>query len=488
MTGLGSAYWALKPAACFSLVLVLSAPMLAAGAQENTLPQSPQPQAQTAVQETVPMQSPPNGASPQASAGAGTSAAPLTLTLADALQRARSNSVEFRSATVDAGLAHQDKVQARASMLPNASYTAQYLYTEGNGTLSARFIANNGVHEYISEGNVHQEINLGLSEVNAYRRAAAAEAVAKAKAEIATRGLVVTVTDAYYGLIVAERKYATSQAATGEAEHFLDISQKLERAGEVAHSDAIKAQIQFNDRQRELQDAQLSMAKARLVLAVLLFPNFNQDFTVVDDLSSAPALPTREEVQQLAAKNNPSLRAALASVEASKREVTIARAGYLPTLGFDYWYGIDANRFATRGYDPTIRRTVDSLGYAASATLSVPIWNWGSTQSKIKQAELKRSLAQLELTTAQKQLLGNIQTTYDETATAHQQLDTLRQSAELAEQSLRLTNARYSAGESTVLEVVDAQNTLATARNALADGQARYRTALADLQTLTGNF
>jgi outer membrane protein TolC len=47
---------------------------------------------------------------------------------------------------------------------------------------------------------------------------------------------------------------------------------------------------------------------------------------------------------------------------------------------------------------------------------------------------------------------------------------------------------RYQAGEATVLEVVDAQNTLATARNAFDDGQQRYRVAVANLQTLTGSF
>lgn len=428
------------------------------------------------------------GTSTASSPATSAAGSPVTITLDDALQRARSNSVDFRSAAVDAGLAHQDTIQARAGMLPNAAYTTQFLYTQGNGTPSGRFIANNGVHEYLSEGNLHQEINLGLSEVSAYRRAAAAEALAKAKAELAARGLVVTVFDSYYGLIVTERKYATSQAATAEAHHFLELSQKLERGGEVAHSDVIRAQIQFNDRQRELQDAQLNMGRARLQLAVLLFPTFSQDFAIVDDLSSPPFLPTREEVQQLAAKNNPSLRAALASVEVSKREVTIARAGYLPTLGFDYWYGIDATHFAMNGVDPITRNKVHNLGYAASATLTIPVWNWGSTQSKIKQAELKRSLAQLELTTSEKQLLSKIQTSYDEAATARQQIDVLRQSADLADQSLRLTNARYTAGEATVLEVVDAQNTLASARNALADGESRYRVAIADLQTLTGNF
>jgi outer membrane protein TolC len=59
---------------------------------------------------------------------------------------------------------------------------------------------------------------------------------------------------------------------------------------------------------------------------------------------------------------------------------------------------------------------------------------------------------------------------------------------ELSADSLRLTTERYTAGEATVLEVVDAQTTLWQARNAYDDGLARYRLALANLQTLTGTF
>ena len=67
-------------------------------------------------------------------------------------------------------------------------------------------------------------------------------------------------------------------------------------------------------------------------------------------------------------------------------------------------------------------------------------------------------------------------------------MESLASSAELAAESMRLTTMRYQAGESTVLEVVDAQNTLTQARNSYDDGQSRYKVAIANLQTLTGNF
>lgn len=418
--------------------------------------------------------------------------APLTLTLQDALQRAKVNAPEYRSALTDLGIAREDRVQARASLLPNLDYDNSFIYTEGTGPLpvncitspagcpSSRFIANNGVHEYISQANVHE--SLSLTNVAQFRRSAAALAQARAKAEIATRGLIVTVTQSYYGLVVALRKYATAQRAAGEASHFLDVSQKLESGGEVAHADVIKARIQAQQQQRDLQEAQIAMERSRLDLAVILFPDFNQDFTVVDDLQTPESLPSFPEVETAGKKNNPDLRAALAAYEVANHEVKAAWGGLLPALSVDYFYGIDSNKFAVR------TDGVRNLGYSGVATLQIPIFSWGSDRSKLKQAELRRDQARVELTFAQRQLLSHLREYYSEAETARVEMESLASSAELAADSLRLTTLRYQAGESTVLEVVDAQNTLTQARNAYDDGQSRYRIAIANLQTLTGNF
>ena len=104
----------------------------------------------------------------------------------------------------------------------------------------------------------------------------------------------------------------------------------------------------------------------------------------------------------------------------------------------------------------------------------------------MRQSLIRENQAKLELSTAQRQVLANAQTMYNEAEAASSELATLRQSVDIATESLRLIDLRYQAGESTLLEVVDAQNTLNATRNAYADGCLRYRSALADLQTLTG--
>jgi len=407
--------------------------------------------------------------------------APLTLTLQDALTRARANSVAFQSALTDHGVAREDKNQARAALLPSVNYNNQFLYTEGNNTSAGRFVASNAVHEYVSQGNLHESVGLGT--VADYRRSRALEAVARAKTEIAARGLVVTVVQGYYGLIAAQRKYANAQKAETEARQFLSLSKKLENGGEVAHADVIKAQIQSQDRQRDLREAQLAMDKARIDLAVLIFPDFNQNYTLVDDAQLAAPLISYDDFMKAAQIKNPDLRASTASLDAARFEVTSARSGYLPNLTLDYFYGIDAANFATRS--PNGQR---NLGYSTAATLNIPVWNWGATHSKVVQADLKRKQSQRELSLAQRKLQADMRELHAEAEAALSELDLLKSSAELAAESLRLTTLRYQGGEATVLEVVDAQNTLMLARNAFNDGEVRYRVSLANLQTLTGTM
>src|SRR5215472_14432169 len=413
--------------------------------------------------------------------GQGNTPPPVTITLQDALQRAQKNSPEFRAALTELGIAHEDKVQGRAALLPSVNFDTSMIYTEGNGTRtnSPAYIANNGVHEYISQGDVHQSVSLSM--FADYRKTAAAEAFAKARAEIAARGLVVTVVQSYYGLVVAQRKYGTEQLASDEARKFLDISQKLEKGGEVAHSDVIKANIQYQQQLRDLDESRLGMEKSRLELAVLLFPDFNENFTVVDDLQMPVSLPQYPEVQSMAARQNPELRAAVAALQVARHDVTAAWSALVPSATVDYFYGIDASRFATRQFDPVAGQFVNNLGSSIVASIQVPIWNWGANRSKLKQATLRRDQARVELSFAQRQALSNLREFYNEAEISRSELDSLHQSAELADESLRLTTMRYQAGESTVLEVVDAQNTRTQARNAFADGQARYRLAIATL-------
>jgi len=105
------------------------------------------------------------------------------------------------------------------------------------------FVANSAVHEYVSQANVHEAVDLVA--IQNYRRASAAAAVARAQADIALRGLVVRVVRNYYTVAAAQEKLKIAEETAEEGKAFLKTAQALEPGGEVVHSDVIKAELQM---------------------------------------------------------------------------------------------------------------------------------------------------------------------------------------------------------------------------------------------------
>jgi outer membrane protein len=415
---------------------------------------------------------------------------PLTLTLADALGRAQKNSPQFQAAVTDAKVAREAHKQAGAAMLPSLSYRMDYLNTQGDGISPVgRFVTQDGIHVYRTWAVVRQDMPGNFFIDAGPRKAAYDQAVAAAAQEVAKRSLTVTVTQDYYALVVAERGYATAQKSLASAQHFLQIAHDLEQGGEVAHADVIRFQLQANQAERDLEDAQLGMSQARLSLSVLLFPTFNENFTVVDDLDTPPDLPPFGQAQAMAKEHNPMLASALASYRSAGVEVASAKAAFFPSLSVEFDYGIEANALALHSVNTTKPGVVQpNLGYFVTYSLNLPIWDWGSRWSQLHQAEDRKELAHLNLSFAQKQALSQLYSYYDEAKVTRNELMSLKRSVDLADQNLNLVTLQYKAGEAAVLQVLDAETSLATARNSYAAGEARYRTALAALQTITGSF
>jgi outer membrane protein TolC len=413
------------------------------------------------------------------------------LTLDQAIRRAQANEAAFAAAAAEMYATELERKDARAGLLPTVAYHNQYVFTQSNRTSAATtqggvnqslpvFIANNAVHEYYSQGVVNETV--GLAQVGAVRLADANAARAQAELEIARRGLVLTVVSLYYGLHAGIERTTIAQRALDEANHFLDITQKRESAREAAHADVVKAQLGQQQRQRDLLESNLAANKSRLELGVLLFPDPSTAFTLAP-LSAPEMLPERQSIEAAARNNNPELRSALAALQAGEAEVFSARGALLPDLALNYTYGIDAPQFARHGPDGAL-----NLGYSASATVDIPVWDWLTSERKVKEAHIRANAAKVALTAAQRRLLADLSEFYNEADIARQQLASLDASVLTARESLRLTNLRYVDGEGTVLDVVDAENTLISSENARVDAMVRYQQALAQLETLTGRI
>ena len=414
-----------------------------------------------------------------------------TLTLDDAIRLAQQNEPAFAAASAERKATALESKDAKAGLLPSVTYHNQYLFTQSNrtkatttqGTTSESlpiFIANNAVHEYMSQGTVNETI--GVTGVAAVKLATATAARAEAEFEIGRRGLIVTVVQLYYAVGAANEKLAVARRALDEANRFVDVTQKREAAGEAAHADVLKARLVQQQRQRELGDATLEGERASLELGVLLYPDPSTEFMLAAE-PAPPVLADQKDIEAAAKTYSPELRSAMAALQASRAQTLGAWAGLAPDLTLNYTYGIDAPQFASYGPGGVRNR-----GYSASATLDIPIWDWLTSERKVKEAKIRQQASRVGITAAQRRLLADLKEFYHGAETAQQQLASLEASVTDAREALRLTNLRYVNGEGTALDVVDAQNTLLASENARADGLVRYHLALAQLQTLTGRL
>ncbi len=412
------------------------------------------------------------------------------ITLAEAEKRARLVEPTWWTQLAARGSAIYDRRLAVAGLLPQVNVHAEALYTEPNGapdsgplpgTIGPVFIANNSVHEYVTQALATE--SLSVAGAVRIRQADALSRQARAQAEIALRGLRVTVTSEYYSVLAAEEKLIATQAAEQESKSFVDLAQKLEAGREVAHADVIKADLQWEQRQRDVADARQNLLAAKENLAVLLFPNPTTPYELENTLDTQTAVPAELQVQEMAAHSNPVLGAALAAEQAANADVKATWAEYLPSLTLTAVYGIDAPSFQETG---TGGRKF--LGYSFAAGVDLPIWNWFSTQDRVQQSRIRARLAKATLNSTQRQLIADLDQSYGELQTASAALTSLQASVGQSQESLHLTALRYQSGEATVLEVVDAQNTFLATELAAADGAVRYHLARANLERLTGTL
>jgi len=139
---------------------------------------------------------------------------------------------------------------------------------------------------------------------------------------------------------------------------------------------------------------------ARLDFSILIFPNLRRTLRWRRTCRTVRCQHSRRCRRERRA-DNPDVRAALAAVQASNHDVFGARARGSACTELDYFYGMRCDEVCAR---TQFSRDRNSRTWASSVwgTLIIPIWNWGSTQSKVKQAELRRDQTKRELSLAQR--------------------------------------------------------------------------------------
>ncbi|HEY6660734.1 MAG TPA: TolC family protein, partial [Pyrinomonadaceae bacterium] len=119
-------------------------------------------------------------------------------------------------------------------------------------------------------------------------------------------------------------------------------------------------------------------------------------------------------------------------------------------------------------------------------SLNIPVFDWGASRSRERQARLRLEIAATERTLALRGFTQQFYAARSQAASAAARINLAREGVSKAEDNLAASIARYRAGEAQIVEVTDAETTLVSQRTALYQAIFDYQTALARLKLATG--
>jgi outer membrane protein TolC len=423
-----------------------------------------------------------NPASPQTGASA------ALLTRDEAVRLALAQASAFQTARYAELIASEDVRQARAAFLPRLTLPSTVIYNSPTlgpvtpGTARAdrfSYISANGVVEYQVLAGASGDIDLAGRLRAALGRSVALLEAAKAGTEIARRTLIQAVDDAYYGLALAAAKRSSSELSLAAADEFARITQLMYSAGEVAEVDVIRARLQVASRRDDFEQARAAETVAGGGLRVLVGYDFASPLNVLDLTSGSADAAAIDRFVASAVANRPEFTQIDAERRAAEQDAKAARAERRPQVSYSINGGFDSESLRA---DPVH----DHTGVLATVSVTIPIFDWGASKSREQQARLRAQSLESERNLAARNFNQQFYAARAQGLAAASRYQLLKISVSDAERNVQASVSRYRSGEAAIIEVTDAQNTLAAQRAALYQALFDYQGARARLLQMTG--
>lgn len=399
------------------------------------------------------------------------------LTLEEAVSFALGFAAAFRQSTFDERSAAEDVRQSRAALFPQISAPIAYLGTTPSVVRfpdqppTFSYVASSAINETSAYLNTSGTLDIAGHLRAGLQRSRALLAAAHAGTQAARRSLVLATVDSYYGLLLAQEKRRLADEALSLAEGVATLSADLLAQGKVESAEVDRARASALARRDELEQARLGEYLAMNSLRTLIGTEFTVHLTVESITRRAPTSNNFVDLGAESFLTRPELAQIDAFKLAANAEARQARAELRPQLSYSINAGFDtANLGRLRQYS----------GGSLLMSLTIPIFNFGASRSREKQARLRAEALDVQRQNTETALKAEFFGARAGMSSAFQRIRYTRAAAEITQRNQDEVFAGYRDQKNTLLEVNDAQSAYAAARlsyyQAIADYYgARYR-------------
>lgn len=407
---------------------------------------------------------------PTATAVAGDIAAGdrLTIDQCVAISLKRSPTIKAAGGAANAG---QSRVgQARSAWYPQVAVSGGY------SNYSAVTDPTNAVHDqYTANATVTQNLfDFGRTwnQVTVQQKNAAA---AGQDLRSATAAIVLSVKQAYYGLLRAEKNRDVLKETVASFEKHLEQAKGFFEAGVKSKFDVTKAEVDLSNARLNLIRAENSIRVARVTLNNAMGLSDAPDYTIEDALAFQKRTIAFEEARSRAYANRPDLRALAARREASEAALSLARSNYYPTLSGSATYTRTEENFPP-----------EPSGWSAGVTLTVPLFSGFLTNYQVREAKENLVTAKANEEALRQGALLEVQQSFLNLQEAEERIAVAELTVKQAEENYAIARGRYEAGVGSPIEETDALLALSNAKTNFIAALADYKVADAALTKAMG--
>jgi len=403
--------------------------------------------------------------------------APAPLTESAAVQLALTHSPMLRMAQAEAGMAQaqvgmaksEGKLQVSANGLAAASNMRNIfpipgvmpqalLQTQDQASLDVNGMA---MYPLSTGGRISQTVK--AAQLTA---AAAQTGIATSRAQVAFEARAM-----YAQWRQALAMETVAQDALAAQTENAKVTQQLFDVGKVPMFDVLRTRAAQAAAQQQVANAHADVIAMQANLAQVLGVPAESLGTAADEAAATPP----QDALSLALARRPELQAAGQTIKAAEATVKARQAGYRPQI---FAFGmVDALAPADMG---------QSAGYSIGIGAGLPILDGGRRKAEVEEAKQGVAQAQAARDNVELQVRAEVTGAQARVTAAQQNIDTATAQEQAAEEAYTVAQARYAAGKSNIVELLDARQALTEAQQSVVTAQAQYRATLAALYRAIG--
>ena len=405
---------------------------------------------------------------------------PISLTMADAITRGLRANLGLLTSQQTSREVRAERYRALSALLPTVngqlSMTEQQLNLQALGFLITvpGFNVPHIVGPYSYQAALaNAEVPLfNRSSISNYRASKQDIKAAVLSVKNARDIVVQAVGDAYLQIIADSARIAATQAEIDADQAIYTNATRRHNAGTAIGIDVMRSQVELKQRQQQMVAVTNQFQKDKLTLARIIGLPPGQDFTVANPSPTAPLQAmSLEDALAKAYANRPDYQAAKARVLAAQFSVSSAKAERYPTLTASGFYG-----------DEGLRVLNNSHGvFQATGSIQFNIFNGGRIKADIQESQAELTNRRNELANLRGQVDYEVRNALLDLKSASDQVDVAQSNMQLANETLRESRDRFTAGVTNTVEVVQAQQAVADANENLISAQFQYNVAKVSL-------